>query len=118
MHTIEMTFEEVNSTLLPGDGLIGLDVEITGDANPGEPVVMYYPDGSGYPGSDPSFEYVSVKVMKVWSDTVEWTREDQPKLFKLLDILMDDRIMEDLHRVEADCLELLGEQYEEEYYED
>lgn len=26
--------------------------------NPGEKMVMYYPDGSGYPGSPPEFDYV------------------------------------------------------------
>ena len=30
---------------------------------PGEPAVMYYPDGSGYPGSDPFIDYIeSVEV--------------------------------------------------------
>lgn len=109
MQTVVMTFEEIKSTLLPGDGLIGVDVEITGDADPGEPMVRYYPDGSGYPGSPPSFDYVSVRVLRVWSDQIEYERKDMPSLFKLLDRLMDDQIMENLDRVEADALEILGE---------
>jgi hypothetical protein len=31
----------------------------------GEPMVKYYPDGSGYPGSDPEFEIYDVQVVSV-----------------------------------------------------
>ena len=39
---------------------IVLDVEL--DYTPSEPMVMYYSDGSGYPGSAAEIEIVSMKI--------------------------------------------------------
>jgi hypothetical protein len=38
------------------------ELEVTGDYQPSEAMVMYYSDGSGYPGYGPSFEIDSVKL--------------------------------------------------------
>jgi hypothetical protein len=45
-------------------GLIEFELECK--AYPGEPMVMYYPDGSGYPGSPPEVEVLSLTVLEVW----------------------------------------------------
>lgn len=37
-------------------------VEIEFEYSPGEPMVWYYPDGSGYPGSPPELNIIGVKV--------------------------------------------------------
>ena len=39
-----------------------IDLEITYDFQPEEDMVMYYPDGSGYPGCAASAEIYEVKV--------------------------------------------------------
>jgi hypothetical protein len=36
-------------------------ITFTGTLTPAEPMVMYYPDGSGYPGSPPDFEIESIE---------------------------------------------------------
>jgi hypothetical protein len=37
-------------------------LEVSGYYSPAEPMVMYYPDGSGYPGCSAEFEISSVKL--------------------------------------------------------
>lgn len=34
----------------------GVDINVVGNYTPEEPMVMYYPDGSGHPGSPAEFE--------------------------------------------------------------
>lgn len=77
---MQMTLEEVGKNLN-----IELEIEIDYDSNPGEPMVKYYADGSGYPGSDPYFEVTDVKVLKFTTDTHEYNREDRPDWFLLFD---------------------------------
>jgi len=38
----------------------GIEFDVDFDYTPGEPMVMYYADGSGYPGSDPEIEINSI----------------------------------------------------------
>lgn len=40
-------------------------VDLVFDVTPGEPMVRYYADGSGYPGCDPYAELTEVIVLKV-----------------------------------------------------
>jgi len=40
---------------------ITLEVEIEYEYDPGEKRVDYYPDGSGYPGTDPSVAILSIQ---------------------------------------------------------
>ena len=40
----------------------GLPIEVTGTHYPAEPMVMYYKDGSGYPGSPEEFELEKVTM--------------------------------------------------------
>ena len=37
-------------------------LEVSGYYSPAEPMVMYYPDGSGYPGCSAEFEIISVSL--------------------------------------------------------
>ena len=39
-----------------------LELEIEGIYIPEEPIVMYYPDGSGFPGSPSEFEIQNIKI--------------------------------------------------------
>jgi hypothetical protein len=40
-------------------------VEVAYDFTPGEPMVRYYPDGSGYPGSGPEIEVWAYRVISI-----------------------------------------------------
>tara|TARA_Y100000310_G_C20366062_1_gene661241 strand:- start:152 stop:385 length:234 start_codon:yes stop_codon:yes gene_type:complete len=40
----------------------GVNIDCEFDYSPGEPMVMYYSDGSGYPGSPPDIELESIKI--------------------------------------------------------
>ena len=41
-----------------------LIIEVKGIYYPEEPMVMYYADGSGYPGSPSEFEIQNIKIIK------------------------------------------------------
>lgn len=41
-----------------------LMIEVEGIYYPEEPMVMYYPDGSGFPGSSSEFEIQGIKITK------------------------------------------------------
>ena len=40
----------------------GVTLEVTGDYYPYEPAVMYYSDGSGYPGSFAEFDIIDIFI--------------------------------------------------------
>ena len=40
----------------------GVDITVSGYYSPEEPMVMYYPNGSGYPGCSAEFEIASIQV--------------------------------------------------------
>ena len=40
----------------------GVDITVSGYYSPEEPMVMYYPDGSGHPGYPSTFEIDSIQV--------------------------------------------------------
>ena len=40
----------------------GVDITVSGYYSPEEPMVMYYEDGSGYPGCSAEFEIDSIQV--------------------------------------------------------
>lgn len=44
----------------------GLEIAITWELTPAEPMVRYYPDGSGYPGSPATAEPIEVEVTAWW----------------------------------------------------
>lgn len=49
----------------------------------GEPMVKYYPDGSGYPGSDPEFEISDIQIVSVGGQDGELELTDDLKSFLL-----------------------------------
>lgn len=55
-------------------GPVYVTVDIDYKVRPGEPMVMYYPDGSGYPGSPPEIEILEVIVTSVSGETYEKSR--------------------------------------------
>lgn len=67
-HYIGLTLEEVLE-------IYCLEVEVEFDANPGEPMVRYYPDGSGYPGSPPEVEITKVTVLEVTDENGTLARQ-------------------------------------------
>ena len=52
----------------------GVDVTVSGRFTPEEPMVMYYPDGSGYPGCGAEFELDSIQVNGI--DITELVSDD------------------------------------------
>ena len=62
-----------------------LEIIICGTAYEGEPMVRYYPDGSGYPGSPPTFEVDHVIVEEAWGEDWVAVRFDFPEWFEWLD---------------------------------
>ena len=40
----------------------GIELRVVGDYSPEEPAVMYYPDGSGYPGCGAEFRIQAIYV--------------------------------------------------------
>lgn len=56
--------------LVVGDYMLEVVAEVRLHYTPGEPMVRYYPDGSGYPGSPPTLEGEVVKhtVLHVYGD--------------------------------------------------
>lgn len=40
----------------------GVPLDVSGYYTPGEPMRMYYPDGSGHPGSPAEFEIIAVRI--------------------------------------------------------
>ena len=61
---------------------LGVDVEVEGVYSPEEPMVMYYKDGSGFPGSASEFEVTGALIggqnaeeimerLNAWNDLAE-----------------------------------------------
>ena len=46
----------------------GIEFDVKWDIQLAEPMVQYYADGSGYPGSDACAEPIGVKVTAAWND--------------------------------------------------
>lgn len=51
-------------------------VEIEFEYSPGEPMVRYYPDGSGYPGSPPELNVIRVVVTRLSNDSWDKNRQE------------------------------------------
>lgn len=84
-----------------------VDLDIEAIVYPGEPMVRYYPDGSGYPGSPPEVEIVAVTVTAYGS--ADWEtgigRVHRPDWFELLDRIVFDYVMEHEDRYRDEILE-------------
>lgn len=90
-HSIEATLEIGRSTL---------EVDIEYNAHPGEPMVRYYADGSGYPGSPPEAELLDVYVTD-WNDR----RRGSSWIWAALDRIAFRAVEDDWKNFELRCLE-------------
>lgn len=94
--------EELENPELLGNLVFGVDCVIGADYEEGEPMVRYYSDGSGYPGSPPSFEWdiITITGFNAYNeDGDEVTLETTPELIERLkeavrQSLDDDKVME------------------------
>lgn len=71
-----------------------LEVTVLFDYYPGEKMVRYYPDGSGYPGSPPECDYRGVIVDSATGADYEVTGITHSDWFDLLDEIVDAMIAE------------------------
>jgi hypothetical protein len=94
-----------------------LEVEILFDYTPGERMVMYYPDGSGYPGIDSSVEFLSAYVTR-WDVGREERKRGVSWLWDLLDVIAGRIISEGWDRFQEGCLESMDERIRERGYDD
>lgn len=112
-NSISYSFEDedgINPTCKP------LDLEFTLEYNysPGEPMVMYYADGSGYPGSPPEIEIYKAScendfnpaTLKQLSDWFLKYLDDSPNVRERI----EDRICEDMEEARYS--------YDEDKYDD
>jgi hypothetical protein len=67
----ELEAEELEDQELLGDSMYFVKFTIGADFYPGEKMVKYYPDGSGYPGSPPETDWDIISI-----DEVEATDEN------------------------------------------
>lgn len=72
---------------------------------PGEPMVMYYPDGSGYPGSPDECEILSVRIHEHLYP--EWLDILNSSFLQTIDA--DEKLRE---RIEQACFEDANAEYE------
>ena len=75
-------------------GCMDIQANIEFDIDPGEPMVMYYSDGSGYPGSPPEFYLTEITVTSVGTIEGESLRAEHPDWFADLDWLAENWIHE------------------------
>ncbi len=80
-----------------------LTVSIRYKAHRGEPMVMYYPDGSGYPGSPPEAELLGAYVTR-WEVEGDDRRRGSHWAWAELDRIARDIIERDWGRYEELCL--------------
>lgn len=96
-----------------------LDVELSYRVTPGEPMVRYCPDGSGYPGSPPECELEAVHVTRWCVGTEERNRGDSwiwSWIWKDLDKIAEAIIDDDWSHYSADCLKEAAAQDEDTRY--
>lgn len=105
-----------------GERALFCTVYVEFDANPGEPMVRYYPDGSGYPGSPPSIEPTLVQVTTAEIGEGEiLNREELAKIggdgswLRKLDELAEDVIRSDCEQWGSIC-EDMAEYASGDYY--
>lgn len=90
-------------------GQSSLEVEITYKAYAGEEMVLYYPDGSGYPGSPPWAELLVVRVVK-WCVIDEERSRGAHWIWNVLDGIAQETVENDWNRFEELCLDDIREE--------
>jgi len=76
-----------------------LEVSIEYKYYPGEPMVMYYPDGSGYPGSPAGAELIDVYVIR-WDVDGDERLRDVSWVWEVLDGIARESVEHDWKRFE------------------
>lgn len=103
---IRVNYQETIEEL--GKSLSWVDLDIEAMVYPGEDMVMYYPDGSGYPGSPPEVEILNITAMCF--ETVEASRctyrNEKPDWFELLDHIIYSYVMKRKEDYDEKILEL------------
>ena len=91
MYNDSFTLEELGRNLS-----ISLEVDVDYDYSPEEPMVRYYPDGSGYPGCPAYFEFVNFHVTEYnnYDDDLIVKRSQNPSFFEVLDKIAEKHILE------------------------
>lgn len=79
--------------------------EVTADVSPAEPMVTYYPDGSGYPGAPAQCEVTDVRVLSI-GDTKRRGHEDW---FQLADQIVAAWVEDHHQAVEDEVFEAVGQ---------
>ena len=85
-------------------GRSSLEVEIDYKAYPAEPMVRYYPDGSGYPGCPAHAELQAVRVLR-WDVEDNERPRDSHWLWNDLDRIAFAVVEDEWQTFEALCLE-------------
>ena len=65
---------------LPNEQYLEIEAELGYDYTSGEKAVMYYPDGSGYPGSSSTAELCEIKIIEISGDDWAIKRPKYPEL--------------------------------------
>lgn len=69
-----------------------IEAQVVAWYEPGEPMVRYYPDGSGYPGSPPEMTIERIEAYRITGETYDYQRSDNPDWFDLLDDILNGMI--------------------------
>ena len=93
-----------------------LEVEIKYGYTPGERMVMYYPDGSGYPGSPPDVEFIGANVMR-WDVGRDERTRSYRWIWSELDRIAARIIEERWEHFRLGCLEAEAEREDDGGYE-
>tara|TARA_B100000749_G_C18450038_1_gene475945 strand:+ start:17565 stop:17912 length:348 start_codon:yes stop_codon:yes gene_type:complete len=102
--TLDCTREELGRA-----GQIWVDFTLHFDAHPGEKMVMYYRDGSGYPGSPPTIELTEVEVTAMGREDDTEIRPGHPEWFELLDRIVRTAVQDEWDSYLEDCVEQMNE---------
>lgn len=92
-------------------GDLSLEVDLEYDFIPGEKMVRYDRDGSGYPGSPASAEFVSAMVTSCEVDGKQQKRDGQ-WYWGVFDVVVVDLIDRDWDRFREKCIEHFNDKSE------
>lgn len=100
-----MTILIRNHTIEEFNGDLCVECELEFEITPGEPMVRYYADGSGYPGSPAEVELIAVYVDSI-TDI-----DGNDVMTDALVAEVNDHIFHNLEKFEDDALESINEGY-------
>lgn len=96
----DLELDEYQDPKLLGDGMYLVHCMIGANYIPGEPMVRYYSDGSGYPGSPDGVEWDVIDIVRVLDengDEINLTPEIKGRFAESVrNNLSDDQVMESM----------------------